>query len=107
MEDLCEIAEQSWLVLWDKKEQNDIKAKKDAHKAKIQFYIDWVKEGNPVYYRYGFSYKGVKREKISSEKAIEMIQNEQPSEYLWEEDDEGEKYLFFNSMEKMIIFKLL
>lgn len=95
VKDLCEIAKQSWLILWNKKEQDDIKAKKDredAHKVKIQSYIDWVKEGNPVYYRYGFSYKGAKCKKISSEKAIEMIQNEQPSEYLWEEDD-GEKIL--------------
>lgn len=95
VKDLCEIAEQSWLILWDKKEQEDTKAKKDredVHNVKIQSYIDWVKEGNPVYYRFGFSYKGANREKISSDEAIEMIQKEQPSEYSWEEKD-GEKIL--------------
>ena len=52
----------------------------EEHDEKIQSYIDWIEEGNPVYQIYGWRYKGANYNAIDPDTAIEEIKKGRPFE---------------------------
>ena len=56
------------------------KVKQAESEAKIQSYVDWIEEGNPVYKIYGWAWKGASYNSIDPDNAISEIRQGKPFE---------------------------
>lgn len=73
-----------------KKKEEEIKKEKEQQ----QEYIDWIKNGNPVYCIQGLSIRGAKYVKLTIDEAFKQLEKEKPFEY---------EYLTINNQKSLVL----
>ena len=74
----------------EEKKEEEIK----KEKRQQQEYIDWIKNGNPVYCIHGLSIRGAKYVKLTIDEAFKQLEKEKPFEY---------DYLTINNQKSLVL----